>query len=324
MARKMCVTATVALVAALAIVMCVTGGCRRKPGTDAASTNTPSSATGAHPVVVGKVIDMSKLARLPKSEQTEIMRRLGMSNAPTKAAVKPVDPGKAIDNIPDQPFEPTAELKALIEDARRVFLKGLPPDEKIAALEKLSGTDHPIVNEIVMLALDDPNELVRETAVDLIMNINDASVVPLVVKALDDESDDIREYVLDALMDVDDPKSNEAFTKALKDENEDVRDNAMNIMLYISTPSVVESLAVGLNDPSEDIREKALITLEDISDKRVIDIMIEKGLLNDNESIREDTLDSINFITDQDFASYDQARAWWDRNKTTFKFSDEE
>ena len=40
------------------------------------------------------------------------------------------------------------------------------------------------------------------------------------------------------------------------------------------------------------------------------------------DAIREDALDSLEFITDQEFKGYEDARAWWDKNRTTFKFDE--
>ena len=33
-------------------------------------------------------------------------------------------------------------------------------------------------------------------------------------------------------------------------------------------------------------------------------------------------MDSLQFITDQEFENYEQARAWWARNRGTFSFDE--
>jgi HEAT repeat protein len=115
---------------------------------------------------------------------------------------------------------------------------------------------------------------------------------------------------------------NEAFLKALDDENLDVREAAADMMLFIESPNIIDSLAKSMQDPNEDIRDMALITLEDIPDKRSVDVLIQYGLLNDNETIREDALDSIEWITDMEFENYESAREWWDAHRDNFEFDD--
>jgi HEAT repeat protein len=300
-------------------------GCPRRHPSGAPTAPTPPQAPSADSniiaVDIGASHDLDDLLDLPASEREEIERMMGLMNAQTQDVASAEEPFDQ-DELLNTRFEPTQDAKDLVNEATRAFLAGLPEADKLAALQKLLGIDHPIVLDVVNMALDDSSAAVREAGLDLIMNINDASVVPTVTKALSDSDPDLREYALDALMDVDDPKVNEALTKALDDENVDVRDNALNIMLYLGSPSVVDSLAKAITDPDPDIREKAVITIEDIHDPRVIDILIEKGLLSDDDTIREDAMDSLQFITDQEFEDYHQAKAWWDRNRATFKFDE--
>ncbi len=64
----------------------------------------------------------------------------------------------------------------------------------------------------------------------------------------------------------------------------------------------------------------AIITLEDIEDKRTLQILIEVGLLHKNEEVREDVLDSIEFMTDQEFKDYEEAQRWLDAHGDSFEF----
>jgi HEAT repeat protein len=318
----------VCAVLSLCLLLC---GCPRKkavPAGAAANTADVASATATPTgMLVKSEIEkneaLNELLDLPASEREEIQRMMGAMNASNQALQTTgatEDPGQ--DEILDARFEPTQDAKDLVTAATRAFLADLPEADKLASLQKLAGLDHPIVLEVVEMALSDKSAAVREAALDLIMNINDPAVVPTVAKALDDEDADLREYALDALMDVDDPKINEALTKALDDDNVDVRDNALNIMLYIGSPNVVDSLGKAIIDEDADIREKAIIAIEDIQDPRVIDVLLEKGLLSEDDNVREDAMDSLQFITDQEFENYEQAHAWWQRNRATFSFDE--
>jgi len=321
-----------ALVVCAMLSMCfLICGCPRKqagPARDAANTTNVANATAAATGMVVKSDiekneELNELLDLPASEREEIQRMMGAMNASNQVLQSTnelEEPNQ--DEILNTRFEPTQEAKDLVTAATRAFLADLPEADKLAALQKLAGLDHPIVLEVVEMALSDKSPAVREAALDLIMNINDPAVVPAVSKALDDQDPDLREYALDALMDVDDPKINEALTKALDDTNADVRDNALNIMLYIGSPNVIDSLGKAITDEDADIREKAIIAIEDIQDPRVIDVLLEKGLLSDDDTVREDAMDSLQFITDQEFENYEQAQAWWQRNRATFSFDE--
>jgi hypothetical protein len=219
------------------------------------------------------------------------------------------------------PFFPlTDELKELIRRAEYALRMDVSDEEKLAAVKELEGINNPGVLNAVHAALREGNVDVREAALDAIMDINDAVVIPAVIMALDDEEPELREYAMDALMDIDDPALNEVFAKALDDENLDVREAAADMMLFIESPNIINSLGKAMLDPNEDIRDMALMTIEDIPDKRSVDILIQHGLLNDNETIREDALDSIEWITDMEFNNYEDARAWWDVNRSDFTF----
>ena len=258
-----------------------------------------------------------KIAALPPDERAKMEALLNKVEEKKKAQDEVMEEENA--KLPKW-FEPNQEVKDIVDNASKALRMGLTDEEKIKAIEQLDGIDHPIVIDVVNEALDEPNEEIREAALDAVMEIADPVVVPTVMKALDDESPDIREYALDALMDINDESINEALIKALDDENADVRDNAIDTMLYIEEPCVIPALTKAMESEDPDVREKAIITIEDIPDPRVVDSLINIGLLSDDDELREDALDSIEFITDQEFENYDDARTWWEEHKDTFEF----
>jgi hypothetical protein len=150
--------------------------------------------------------------------------------------------------------------------------------------------------------------------------VDTRTLIDKVMTALDDPDPEVREEALDALEDVDDEAINQALLKALADENADVREKAMEVMGEIQSPTILPSLEQTLVSGDESMGEEALSILEDIPDPRAVDLIIEKGLLNYDSSISQAAFDSLEFITDQEFDSYEQARAWWDANRDTFEF----
>ena len=321
----------VCLFTALAAVSCCLlflNGCKPKPESEPASVSVTATQTvTAVPTLTALETDAlnrknvdNLMKNMSESERAAFQKLLDQQNA---AARIEDDSNTTVvaENLPTF-FPLTDELKQIIDDALRALRMDLPYEEKLRAIEALDGIYNPAILEAVSAALDEANVDIREAALDSIMDLNDPVVIPVVMKALDDEDPDIREYALDAVMDIDDERLNDVFDKALDDENVDVRDNAVDLMLFIESPNILPSLAKAMNDPDEDIRDKALITIEDIPDPRAIDILIQQGLLNDNETIQEDTMDSLEFIFDREFKDYQEARSWWDANRNTWVFDE--
>ncbi|SPD73614.1 hypothetical protein PITCH_A1910020 [uncultured Desulfobacterium sp.] len=162
----------------------------------------------------------------------------------------------------------------------------------------------------------------RMEAIEELAQKDNPTIVSVVTKLLDSPDPEFREDILDALMEVDDVQVNTPLLKALEDQNQDVVEKAMDVMENIHSANILPGLERALGDRDEDIRGQALSILEDIPDARSIDILIEKGLHNDYPSTREDVLDSLNFITDQDFETSEEAVRWWQTNRDIFVFSE--
>ena len=75
-----------------------------------------------------------------------------------------------------------------------------------------------------------------------------------------------------------------------------------------------------MTDSSPSVREGALQCIEDIPDKGAVDILVYDGLLSDYEDVREASKEALEFITDEEFETYDEAKAWWTKNRASFDF----
>jgi|GEM_PF-6602029 hypothetical protein len=160
----------------------------------------------------------------------------------------------------------------------------------------------------------------RSKAIDELAKKDYSTIVSVVTKSLDSPDPEVREDILDALMAVDDYQVNTPLLKAIEDDNPDVAEKAMEVIDNIHSSNILPSLERALNDKDEDIREQALSILEDLTDHGALDILINKGLYNDYPGTREDVLDSLNFITDQEFETGEEARQWWEQNRDSFIF----
>ncbi len=144
----------------------------------------------------------------------------------------------------------------------------------------------------VMLALDDPDEETRLEALEKLERLSELKT----------------------------PSMNAPLQKALGDQSPEVREKAMDVMGEIRSPEILPSLAAAFAVGDEEIRENVLDILEDIQDPRAVELIIESGMRDSSEGIREAARASLEWLTEMEFASYEEARAWWSANRDSFRF----
>jgi HEAT repeat protein len=153
-------------------------------------------------------------------------------------------------------------------------------------------------------------------------DVDPGSVVERVLIALDDPDPDVRVEALADLEEIDDPAINEALLIALFDDSPEVREAAMEVMEYLESPNTLISLEQAMAHGDIDMMESALSVLEEIPDPEAVDLIVAYGLSSEDERIREDAFDALEYITDQEFEDVLDARDWWDRNRDRFPFDE--
>jgi flagellar basal body-associated protein FliL len=146
-------------------------------------------------------------------------------------------------------------------------------------------------------------------------------VAAQVMLALSDPDETVRENAVERLEDVKDESINEPLQRALTDIADSVREEAILIMNGIENPEIIlPSLVTAIDSGDPGIAEEALDIISEVQTHQAIDLVIEKGLNNDNSEIREEALSKLGDMTDQDFESAEEAQQWWLENKDTFVF----
>jgi HEAT repeat protein len=194
--------------------------------------------------------------------------------------------------------------------------------EKVMCLRELYGTKHEKILEIVDRELDNPDEDVRMEALDLLSEFGTEEIFDNLSKALDDESADIRETAID-LLDTVEIKGGSEFeadliSKGLNDESEDVRDSALNILSDKPTFELEIVAKTAMKSSYDSVKEDVLDELSNRPSQIGVEIMIE-GLLDKNIEFREEVKEDLEYITDKEFSSYKEAKAWWSKNKSRFE-----
>jgi len=200
--------------------------------------------------------------------------------------------------------------------------KAVSGHEKVMCLRELYGTKHSKILEIVDRELDNPDEDVRMEALDLLSEFGTEEIFDNLSKALDDKSTDIREAAIDLLDTVEIQGGNEfeadLISKGLNDESEDVRDAALNILSDKPKFELEIVARTAIKSPHASVKEDVLNELTNRPSEAGVEIMIE-GLLDTNAEFREEVKEGLEYITDEEFSSYKEAKEWWDKNKSRFE-----
>ena len=145
-------------------------------------------------------------------------------------------------------------------------------------------------------------------------------IIAEVMQALENPDDEVRQSALERLGELKVEALNAPLQKALRDASEEVREKAMEVMGEIRSPEIIPSLETALLIGDEQVREGALDILEDIADPRSIDVIIEAGLRDRSDRVREAALNSLEWLTEMEFKSYNEAKSWWSANRDSFVF----
>lgn len=198
-----------------------------------------------------------------------------------------------------------AEL-ALLEDSQ----------EKIGLMEELAEQYPQCVGEIVWTALDDEDSDVRLAAVELLLEMQAASV-EVVSKAFGDSEEEVRVAAVEALEFTNEAEAGELLIAALDDESEDVRMGALDVADEKDEGVLLDVLGAGIGSAYEDVKETAVSSLIDLSNHAAVDILIE-GLRDPDAEFREEVSLAIEFLISEEFAGYEEANQWWEANRDRF------
>lgn len=194
------------------------------------------------------------------------------------------------------------------------------PAARALALNDLIGTCDPEVVTVARLALacGDPEQ--RELAMELLADFTSPEILPVVGKGLEDAAPEVRAAAIQALAEQHGATALEMVGKVLNDHDAEVREAALNRLFEEDPASYAPLLSAAVTSDYPDLREKTLQLLFENRSHAGLEVLIE-GLRSTDPQIREEVSDAISQLVDEQFDSYEQARAFWDRNKN--KFDDE-
>lgn len=202
------------------------------------------------------------------------------------------------------------------------FNSPMPDDIKSDLLGELYGTKHPKILAIVNKELDNPNEEIRIEALELLSEFGNEEIFNVLEKALNDKSADVREVAIDLLDTVDIPGGSnieaDLLSKGIADKSEDVRNVALSVMGDKPKYEIEIIAETAIRSKYIEVKEEILGELSAAPTMNGVEIII-SGMQDKNEEFRDSVRDTLEDITDQEFASYEDALQWWNKNGSKYQ-----
>ena len=188
----------------------------------------------------------------------------------------------------------------------------------IESLSDLAFEQDPSVISVVRRALDDPNSKVARAAIELLEDYETPEILPAIEQALKLADEQIRIAAVEPLYAVNDPQVIQLLAQALNDTSAEVRAAAIEVVQeHDSDPIKLSIMEKAIISPYDDVKYEVVSMLEDRSDHIAVELLIE-GLKEQDPKFREEINESLNFLIDQEFKTYEEAQAWWTKNKDKY------
>jgi metal-sulfur cluster biosynthetic enzyme len=275
-------------------VICIIIGCsskkdkKDKPGAE----KSHSAKTGAN------IPSADKVSQLPKSP------------------ILPLPDANQTAKNPDTPREGGISTVVL----RKEYNIASSSERKIEVLQFLPDGEidrDPCAIGIVQTAVADEDSNVALAGIELVRGCKSPEVLPVVAKAMLHSDEEVRQTAVGILSDIDDPQTGDLLVTAVSDESENIRNAALDIARDKDEQIQFKVLEKGISCPYGDTKEESVAMLGNMGGHRAVDILIE-ALQDKNAEFREKVTSAINTLIDKEFASYEEAKDWWEKNKDKY------
>ena len=192
-------------------------------------------------------------------------------------------------------------------------------EEKIAFITKYADEHPGSKARMVYKVLDDNDAEVRKAAMEMltIEGLDDPNIVYVAAKGLKDSEPEVRKSAIEACAAITDPAVESVLLAAIDNSSQEVRTRAIQIAAQKDPAVCLSVLKAGITSSYEDVKEDSVSALVDASSPAAMDILI-TGLKDADPDFRNEVRTEINFLISQKFDTYDQAKKWWDDNRSKF------
>jgi HEAT repeat protein len=250
------------------------------------------------------------------AEVLAVMEKEELSSEKNKELKKAVS--KLIDV--NEQSEKYRQEKAKTEHLIGKFESAVNSQEKLEFIESLSELstqgDLSVIG-VIQRALDDPDLEVVRAAVELLENYKTPEILQAVEQAMGVVDDQVRIDALMSLSGIDSAEACELLIQGLGDNSKDVRATALKVASEQSDRIELGVLEKGIVSLYDDVKYGSAWLLQDRSDHSGLEILFE-GLKDTNPEFREEVNETLNFLINREFETYDEAITWWNENKSNY------
>lgn len=263
-----------------------------------------------------------------KQQQDETPSDTETTSSAESNTVEPVAQNPVVDsNItqleeltkPVPPQRPDAA--GTIEQGSEIDLKQFASlsdsDAKIDWISEFADAHPDRIAEMAATAINDKDVEVRIEVMETLIDNEVSDALGVIKKAMKDREEEVRQLAAEACEFVEDKQAGPILIAALADKSEIVRETALEITEGEDNDTKLSIYKAAITSKYEDVKEEAVSVLFDMSSPLAVDILLE-GLKDPDPDFRQDVIDSLDFLIDQEFASYQEAKKWWDANRKRF------
>ncbi|MBP7051328.1 MAG: HEAT repeat domain-containing protein [Phycisphaerae bacterium] len=190
--------------------------------------------------------------------------------------------------------------------------------EFMESLADSASRQDPAVVGVIRKALADPDSTVVRAAADLLAEYETREILPAVEQALMLADEQVRIAAVNPLSAIDDLQVIRLLMGALDDTSVEVRRTALGeVDEHASDPIKLSVMEAAIASPYDDVKRGVLSMLESRSDHIAVELLME-GLKDPDPGFRTETGECLSFLIDQEFKTYEEARAWWTSNKDRY------
>ena len=286
------------LMVTLALAVFIAAGCPRKQGK---SSSPPPSSASSEKKAPNRATQILPAAEVNQNTAAAPVKPVTENNtaAPAKAPAKEV-------TLPEPP-----DFKA--------YESMHSADEKIAFITEYAD-EHPGSKVLMVYKVLDDNDVdVRQATMEMlaIEELDDPNIVYVAAKGLKDSEPEVRKSEIEACDAVTDHAVEGVLLAAIDNSSQEVRTRAIQIATQKDPAVCLSVLKAGIASSYEDVKEDAVSALVDTSSPAAMDILI-TGLKDADTDFRNEVRTEIDFLISQKFDTYDQAKKWWDANRSKF------
>lgn len=244
-----------------------------------------------------------------RAELKNAKARLAAHAAASSAGLKTVPETPAVQFYSPRLLAAYQDVAASTSKVRT--LAALKPLSEYAARQDLELI--PILQE----AMRGGDADVCRTAMQMLSPYESPAILPALEQALANPDEQTRLMALTAAANVNDPQVVALMEQALNSPDENVRARALEIVEDQPPPLQLLSLEKGLFSSYPDVRSESLSGLLLRGDKAALETVL-SGLQSSDGEFRQQVNETLRFLIDQEFETYEEAVAWWNVNQSRY------